>query len=459
MMEPTLTLARHAAEAPRTWPDEVRQAAVRAYVDTLACMVAGRRDSAPVKLAAAAASWGGGGRSLEVTAGARVAAPFAALVNGAAAHALDYDDVLDTALSHASAVFVPALLALGQDRGSSGEELIDALIVAFDVQNAIAAAVNYAHYGRGWHTTLTLGPPAAAAGCARLLGLDTGRTRMAISAAFSFSSGTKLQFGTEMKPTHAGLAAQAGVMAAVFAEQGLSAAPAMLDGPWSFGDLFGAPGMPGFAVMLDRLQGPPALAEPGPWFKAYPCCASAHRPIDGLLGLMRSHRFGPDEVRDVEAHVSDIVFRNLMYERPANAMEARFSLNHCLAVAAHRGGIRIADFSPEAIDDPGLRSFWPKVRMTRDPSLPADMKAVKGAERCRIVVSLADNRVLEQTVVFPSGHPQAPLSDEALGAKFRDCAGATLSPDTQAHALDRLFDLPRERELDALIAMLAPSGP
>ena len=169
----TQALATHTAEAPRTWPAPVQQAARRAVIDTCACMVAGRGDPAALAISSTLSRWQSGG-ALDLVSAKHTAAPWAAMVNATAAHALDYDDVLETAAAHASAVFVPALLALAQERKASGAQVLDALAISFDVMNALAAAVNYPHYARGWHTTLTLGAPSAAAGCARLLGLDTG---------------------------------------------------------------------------------------------------------------------------------------------------------------------------------------------------------------------------------------------------------------------------------------------
>ena len=452
----TSTLAHHTAEASRDWPTEVRQAALRAVVDTSACIVAGRNDPASRVMSASLARWQSG-TALDLVSLKTTAAPWAAMVNATAAHALDYDDVLETAAAHASAVFVPALLALAQERKASGAQVLDALAISFDVMNALAAALNYAHYSRGWHTTLTLGAPSAAAGCARLLGLDAAGAARAISAATSFSSGSKLQFGTQMKPAHAGLAAQAGILAASFAEQGLTAAPEIFEGPWSFEALFGAEGMPGFRAAEACLEGPPALASPGAWIKAYPCCASAHRPIDAMLHLRRTAGITANDIARVDAFVSTIVQKNLMYVVPRDEMEGRFSLNHCLAVAACRGSADLGDFTHAALADPRLIAFWPKVNMHLDPDIPLNLAPGSGEERCRLVVTLAGGKVLEHTVVDPSGHPRAPMSDGELARKFKDCTAEALAPAAADAALDGLLALARANVVDAAVKALAPS--
>lgn len=449
----TQALATHTVEAPRTWPAPVQQAALRAVIDTCACMVAGRGDSAALVISSTLSRWQSGG-ALDLVSAKHTAAPWAAMVNATAAHALDYDDVLETAAAHASAVFVPALLALAQERKASGAQVLDALAISFDVMNALAAAVNYPHYARGWHTTLTLGAPSAAAGCARLLGLDTERAARAISIATSFSSGSKLQFGTQMKPAHAGMAAQAGILAASLAEQGLTAAPEIFEGTWAFETLFGAEGMPGFRVAEARLKGPPALAEPGAWIKAYPCCASAHRPIDAMLHLQGIAGFAAGDIERVDAFVSTIVLKNLMYERPRDEMQGRFSLNHCLAVAACRRSADLSGFTLAALADPEFVAFWPKVHMALDPEIPANLAPASGEERCRLIVTLAGGRRLEHTVVYPSGHPQAPMSDAGLARKFKDCTRDVLPSAAADAALEGLLALERAPDLDAILTAL-----
>ncbi|MCC7425348.1 MAG: MmgE/PrpD family protein [Alphaproteobacteria bacterium] len=445
---PTASIGRHVAEATRQWPADARHAARRALIDALACIVAGRGDPAATTVLRAVQRWGGQGAT-EFAQGTSIAAPWAALVNGTAAHALDYDDVFEPALSHAGAVFVPALLALAEQEKASGAALIDALILAFDAQEAIAEGVNFGHYAKGWHTTLTLGVTATAAAAARLLGLDPERTAAAISAATSFAAGLKRQFGTQMKPVHAGMGAQAGIMAASLAAQGLTAAPEALEGPWSFADLYGPADARGYGGIDKLLAAGPAISRCGTWIKAYPCCASAHRPMRGLLDLREAEGFRAADVAAIEARVSDIVFRNLMYTDPRDEMQARFSLNHCLAVAAHEDVVRLEHFTPQAIARPEFAAFRPKVRMIHDPSIPGGDQEI-----ARLSVRLNDGRTLQTEVHVPPGHPRRPLTDAELEAKFADCTARALSPAAQSSALQMLWRVEELASLDELIATL-----
>jgi 2-methylcitrate dehydratase PrpD len=138
---------------PRDWSAEATRQASRAFVDTIACMIAGRKDAAVLRASQTFRQWSNSTDGTPCVTGQRLPAPWAALVNGAAAHALDYDDVSEPALTHPSAALVPALLALALERKCSGEQIIDAYIIGFEIQAALGAAMNDAHYGRGWHTT------------------------------------------------------------------------------------------------------------------------------------------------------------------------------------------------------------------------------------------------------------------------------------------------------------------
>ncbi|MGE4370294.1 MAG: MmgE/PrpD family protein [Burkholderiaceae bacterium] len=399
-------------------PDSVA-AAERAVVDTVACIVAGQNDEAVMRVRKGLGGWGKQGASSAVGGVERIDAPWAALINGTSAHALDYDDVLDPAGSHISAVLVPALLALAQETGASGRALIDAFIVGVDIQLFLAKAVNMTHYTRGWHTTSTLGAPAAAAACARMLGLNEHASTHAISIATSLSGGFKRQFGTNTKPFHAGLAAKNGVLAARMAEAGLTADTAPLEGERGFLDLMVGPGAAGFKKPLPVLGAPAAVLRPGIWQKRYPCCASTHRAVDGVLALVSEHVLGIQEIKHIQTTVSEAAVRNLMYDRPQDPMQARFSMQYCIAAALIDGDLRLSTFSKQALMRPEVFELMDRITMISDPEQPHDMPATEKSWAC---VSIATNRgSWAIKVVDPKGYPDNPLSESELEAKFYDC--------------------------------------
>ena len=417
----TARLAHWAAHTPRQWPAEALEQAQRAFVDTVACIVAGAGDDAVRRTAAGVAPWGQAGGISRVGASRGLDAPWAALLNGTAAHALDYDDVLDPAASHVSAVLVPALLALGEQTGATGAEVVDAYIVGVEVQECLAEAVNMAHYTRGWHTTLTLGAPSAAAACARLLRLDAPATLAAISLATSLAGGFKRQFGTQAKPLHAGLAAQHGIVAARLAASGLTADTEPLEGARGFGELMVGAGAAGFVpVVLERLAGPPAVLRPGLWFKRYPCCASTHRAVDAVLAICAEEGVQAQDIASVRTVVSEAAVRNLMYGRPDNPMQARFSMPYCVAAAALDGDLRLATFRETAIGRADVLALLPCVSMHTDPEQPADMPSTVRSW-ATTTVTTRSGRVHTRRVVDPKGYPDHPLSEAELAAKYADC--------------------------------------
>jgi 2-methylcitrate dehydratase PrpD len=382
------------------------------------------------------------------------------LVNGTAAHSQDYDDVLDFAFAHVSAALVPSLLALAEEIGTSGRDCVDGYLVGFEIMARLAEAVNPSHYQNGWHTTLTLGAPAVAVACGRLLGLDRRRMQAALSLSTSMSSGSKRQFGTMTKPIHAGLAAKNGILAALLAAEGITAAEEILEGPWSFRGLMGGDDAPGFGDRLARIGDPPAIIEYGVWLKPYPCCASTHRAVDALLNLRRKHGLDPTTVTAIEGIISEMAARNLMYESPKDPMEAKFSLNYCLASALVDGRLGPNAFAEEAVQRPVVRALLPLIRKSIDPSLTgrATAKGDEG-ERATVNITLVNGKGLTETVETPWGHPGRPLSDDELADKFRSCALAgrlsKIKIETLYSTLTDFYSLPR---IDAITQHLSPTG-
>ncbi len=427
-----------------------------AVEDTIACMIAGAAEAPAVAARRAAASWGRGGATAVGTTD-RLSAPAAALVNGTAAHSLDYDDIFIPSFGHASAVLVPALLALAEECGRNGAALVDAYIVGLEMQAAVSAGVNRAHYLAGWHSTSTIGCIGAAAGCARLIGLDADGIAQAMVLAVSMAGGTKVQFGTTAKPLHAGLGAQHAVQAAVLAEAGMTGRPEALEGRFGFMDLYGAGETRGWEGYLATLGETLAIETVGLNVKRHPCCGSTHNTLDCVLELQAEHGFAAAEVERVDTLVGSINVRNLMYVTPRNEMEARFSMPYCVAAALHRGRLSLADFRPEAVLRPEIVAMIPRIHMTgRDPQDEPTEAGTRLAHEVR--VRLADGRVLESRRTWPRGGVQAPLDAEDRRIKFEDCVVPVLGADAAAALHTCLGQLDRLADLSEVTAALASAG-
>ena len=452
----TLRLGHWVADASRAWSEEAQRRASGAFVDTVACMLAGADDAAPRAVHDGVARWGAGEA---VVAGTphRLAAPWAALVNGAAAHALDYDDILEISNAHVSAALVPALLALGQERGTDGGSCVDAFIVGVEVMARLGEALNPTHYFKGWHTTSTLGAPAAAAACARLLGLDAGKATAALGLATSLACGGKRQFGTMAKPLHAGLAAKNGIMAAALAESGVTAAADAYEGTRGFVDLFaGAPRERLEAAVAD-FGLPPAIERHGLWQKVYPCCGSVHRPLDALLDMRGDGGLQPQAAAEIDVLLPEIEMHNLPYTAPADAMQARFSLPYLLASALEDGRLALDAFTGEALIRPGVHTLIPRIRMRPDPSQRGDANVKEAPLRATVTVRLAGGDECSRTVQEPRGHPARPLGRDALHAKFVDCASRALPPAKHDEAFEALDGIAGARSLDGVAHYLGAS--
>ncbi len=445
-MSSTARLAAWCAEVPNTWPEAAREAVRCAFVDTLATMLAGRQEECTATARAAVSRWGSG--PCFTAGGTRLAAPWAALVNGTAAHALDYDDVCEPALSHPSAALVPALLALAEETGASMAACVDAYIVGYEVMARLGQAMNQVHYQRGWHTTLSLGSPAVAAACARLLGLDATKTAMAISLGTSMAGGSKRQFGTMAKPLHAGLAAKNGLVAAQLAAAGLEAIAEPLDGTWGYQEMMAGDKAPGLDAALAGLGGDCAVLRHGIWAKFYPCCASTHRPVDALLSL----QLVPGDVVRMETLVSEIAVANLRYRVPGSVAEARFSLPYCLAAALHDGPLTPTSFTPAAIARPAVLDLLGRTEMLPDPAQPASRAISDAVETGIVRVFLRDGTLREASAITPHGHPREPLTAAELDSKFLACAAAGGLP---AGATEEAIALlARFNSLDSSVALM-----
>jgi 2-methylcitrate dehydratase PrpD len=415
----TLSLAKWIARTPRIRSKRALSLAKDAIKDITACMIAGAKDEATLAVLRSARSWGKGSCSI-VGEKAKLPAAAAALVNGTAAHALDYDDNFHPMAGHATAVLAPAVFAVAEELNASGHAVLDAYIVGLQAQTVVGEGVNLAHYERGWHSTSTIGVFGTAAACARLRGLDAEGAQAAISLAYSMAAGSKLQFGTMAKPLHSGLAAMHGVMAASLAASGVRGKAEVLEGEWGFGDLFGAKGQPGYKVK--PIGKPLAIEAYGLKVKIHPCCASVHTAVDALLALRTEHGFAAGDVERVDVLVNKVSSDNLPYADPRTELEARFSMQWSIALALVQGRLGLADFTPAALKRREIRAWLPKIGMRHTTAGNDHPTADNGREPALTTVFLKDGRKLERYAQHAKGTLQAPLSKAELDAKFEDCA-------------------------------------
>ena len=382
----------------------------------------------------------------------RVAALDAAVINGAAAHALDYDDCNNTLGGHPSVPLLPALFALADEHGASGREFVTAYVAGFEVETKIALAVHFHHYMKGWHPTVTLGVFGSAAACARLLKLDAEQTAVAIAIAASFASGIKANFGTMMKPLHVGQCARNGLFAALLAREGYTAnAASAFEHKQGFFNVFNGEGTYNASKVLPAWGKPWDIVEPGIAIKQYPCCGSTHPALDAMLELARKHEIKPADVARIDSWTHARRLEHTNRPDPQSSLDAKFSVQYCLARALVDRKITMAQFEGDAYKDRKVRELMSRVHAApyTTAQFPADNHF--GAE---VKVTLKDGTVYAKKVDQPFGRTSAnPLPPELLREKFSDCALRALPKSNVTQliaAIDRFERLKDVREVTAL---------
>ena len=435
-------------------PPSARTVARDAVLDTVGVTLAGSIESVACLVRDVACAEGGAPRCGTLGVAERTGAAWAALANGTAAHALDFDDMCFVSLAHPSAPLVAAGLPMAELADAGGAALLDAYCVGFEIEAVLGRVMNPAHYEQGWHATATLGTIGAAATAARLLGQDAQMAACSMAIAASEASGLKESFGTMVKPLQAGLAGRNGVLAALLAAAGLTASDRAVDGPQGLLVAMQArqPELGDAGAALGRVW---EIVEGGVTVKLYPSCAATHPTIDTLLDLRAEHRFVADEVEQIEIGVDAVTPTVLIHDRPTDGLEAKFSMHFCAAAAVANGRVDIQTFET-GLADPVIRRLLTRVTMRVDPSVGGDQPALTEA---MVTVRLSDGRSLGRRVRGARGYPSRPPTAEELDRKFRICAERAVSPAAAREALDFLRDLEHRPRVAALTALLASAVP
>jgi 2-methylcitrate dehydratase PrpD len=448
-----IELARFAVEGRP--PEAARDAAARAVLDTVGVTLAGASEpAARIVQQVVAADEGrpsGPGRRCRILGTpACASAPAAALANGTAAHAHDFDDMCFVSLAHPSAPLVAASLAAAELVDRSGRALLEAYIVGFEIEARLGRAMNPRHYQRGWHCTSTLGTLGAAAAVARLFGLDTVQTRHALAIAASEASGLKENFGSMVKPLHAGLAARNGVLAVRLAEAGMTASASALDGSQGF---LAAMDSASPAVDVADLGSRWEIVETGVTVKLYPSCAATHPTLDALLDLQRRYGFAAGDVAEVEIGVDAITPTVLVHDRAADALEGKFSMPFCAAAAIVDRRLGLDTFDDDRLRDERVTAMMARVVMRVDPTLD---RSAPPLTQARVTVRLTDGRVLTASASGARGYPDRAARDDELAEKFTACAMRALPEGRAVEALAALRAIDDEPSVRRLIDLLHP---
>ena len=433
-------------------PPQVVDAARLCIADTYGVTLAGLRHDtlAAVRRVTSVHCGSAGPCSLPFTSEARHSPAATAQILGAAAHAWDYDDTSYTGIVHGSAVVWSAVAAVSQAFGLSGRSALEGFIAGVEAEYALGEALSHSLYFKGWWATGVLGPVGAAAGVARALGLDEAATAHAISIAASQAAGPRRIQGWPSKPWLCGRAAESGLVAALYASEGLTAPPDAFEHPAGFAALHNDGRLD--RAVLDDVGSRWRLVQPGVACKLYPACSAAQAATEALVQLRAEYALAPDDVAMVECEVTALVDISLIFPEPQSVVEAQFSMPFAMACALRFGDLQLAHLQPAVIWSPEVRAILKKVRMIRSTGVLAGADAEREfPEGALVRVRTTAGRELERFHGNATGTPQNPMSEAQAAIKFVNCTEYAGVPSERADALwQALLGLEQERQVAAL---------
>jgi 2-methylcitrate dehydratase PrpD len=450
----TLELAKriNALTYDKLPPEAVHWAKV-GILDTVGVTLAGAPEQM-TSIVEGVTARGSSGSSLLFGRNRRVQPLEAALINGTAAHALDFDDCNNTIGGHPSAPILPALFALADELGASGRDFITAYVAGFETECKLGMGVHFHHYTKGWHPTATLGVFGAAAACSRLMKLPEDRVAVALAIAASLASGLKANFGTMVKPLHVGHCTRNGLFAALLARDGYTAnAAGAFEHKQGFFNVFNGEGNYDAGRILPPWGQPFDIVKPGIAVKQYPCCGSTHSALDVMLNLVREHKPSADDIERVDVWTHTRRLEHTNRPDPKSDLDAKFSVQYCMTRAITDRRITIEHFDGNAHQEAKVRKLLPRVHAA--PYTTAQFPAENhfGAE---VKVTLRGGKVLSGKIDQPYGRTsENPLPASLLKEKFDNCAARALPKERIAalySAIQGFENLKDAREMTAIIA-------
>ena len=407
-------------------PEEVIDLGKKSILDGLGLGLAGSRaETGSISRKYVQQMGVGNGRATIIGSAQKTSPPLAALVNGISIHADDFDDTQLAAakdrvyglLMHPTVPVLPAIFALAEQRTVSGKEWLLAYHVGAEVECKIAEAIAPRHYQDGFHTTGTCGPFGSAAACAKLLKFDLPKTLNAFGLAASQSGGLRENFGTMTKPFQAGHAAESGLISAELAGLGWTAAEQILEADRGFFHAAGGSYDP--SAIMDRLGKPWIFASPGVSLKPYPSGSLTHPAMTELARLIDAHKIQATQVENVDVGANHNMTTTLLHHQPKTGLEAKFSMEFCLAMLLleHKAGL--GQFSDKVVQRPDVQAMIRRINFYVDSEAES-----AGYDKMTSIlkIHLTDGRTITGRADFGKGSPANPMNFDETAAKFRGCA-------------------------------------
>ena len=346
---------------------------------------------------------------------------------------LDFDDTSYAGVVHGSAVVLPAVLAAAEQADVTGKSFLEAFIAGAEVVYALGLTLSHSHYLKGWWATSTLGAIGAAAGSAKVLGLEAAQIRAAIALAAVQANGMIAMFGSDSKPLIAGQAARLGIECALLAASGFSAPATLFEDQRGF-----------LQLVNEGIRRPKGINDlgrewrlqvPGIMIKRYPLCSAAHAAIEATENLIKLHCLNRSQIKSVTCKVPRLVKISLKYDQPQTEAQSQFSMNFAVGCLLAFGKLGPEQISKEVLDRKDLQEAMSKVAMVEAENLDGPEFQPHFPECTEVTIAMSDGRSFAQFVGAPKGMPQNPLSDAEICGKFRSCAAYAGHPPEQIENL------------------------
>ena len=445
--------AKFIADAQQaTFDDHVLHAAKRCLLDYMGATIPGGVVAPATLLKDAFADMLGHGGALLYPGGETTDVKTAALINGAASHTIEFDDIFRDGIYHPGVPVISAALAVAESKNASGEMLLRGIIAGYEVSNRIARTVNPAHYAY-WHTTGTVGTFGAAAAAATILRLSEEKALNALANAGTLAAGLQQAFrGDAMsKPMHGGHAAETGVTCALSAKAGVTGVQDMLEGERGFGK-----------AMCDDPDWTDVASGLGTEFtitqtttKNHAACGHAHAAIDAAAELQANHSFKPEDIDRIDAGTYGPAVEIVGGQEITTAFEAKFSLPYCVAVVLNTGSCRTAAFEPDLLANEDILTLAKRIFVSTDTACDEAFPKQRAAT---VTIRLKNGDTFSHHAPTRKGDPDAPLSDDELSEKYRELALPVIGQH-HAHELeDRIWKLETLSSVAALYPALSAAA-
>jgi len=429
---------------------EVLLRAKYSFFDAVGVSIGGSVEPGPQLLARFVKESGGVPASSVIGHGFKTTPQYAAWVNGTATDVNGWADFSVTHMNHPTASICPAVLALGEARSASGRDIMLAYILGVEISNKVAAGVKPGFHLKGWHALGVCNTFGAVAAAGKLLRLEQQQLANAFGIAAAEASGVKASMVTMTKSYVAGGSARDGITAALLAQMGFTGPVDVMEARDGFLQTFGD-GVDGHQ-MVEHLGDPFEFVSPGLTLKSYPSCTHTHTAIHAALELKREHNIQAADVESIQSAVTPVVADFLQWHDPQTRVEAKFSMEFCVASALVEGKMDMANFADDSLSSPAIRDLMGRVNMIVSPELARlGYNPEMAPSGCILTIRLKSGKEYVRRMLKGPWEPETPPSWAALSTKFDSCARTVLRPAQISDVMSMLREVERLDDVGGLM--------